>query len=116
MPSLFPMPCRHRMAQKPPKKAEPLPEGPAEPGKGALVPFYGVPAIPEGVQAFRRGDLILYTVRGEPKEVQELMDRLDKDGVREVVALVSHGTEEEPIEVEDRSDEAGTAGAGAAEE
>jgi hypothetical protein len=57
---------------------------------GALVPFYGVPGITTGIQAFRRGNVILYTVRGEPKEVQALIGQLDQQGGGEVVALISH--------------------------
>jgi hypothetical protein len=57
---------------------------------GALVPFYGVPGVTPGIQAFRRGNIILYTVRGEPKEVQALIGQLDQQGVGEVVALISH--------------------------
>ncbi len=98
------------MARKPPKPTEPLrqepipgePEHPPEgERKGALVPFYGVPTIPEGVQAFRRGNVILYTVRGEPGQVQDLMGRLNKEGVDEVVALISHEAGKEPEEIEE---------------
>jgi hypothetical protein len=60
----------------------------------SLVPIKGAPAIVPGIQAFRRGDLILYTVRGEPAEVQELMARLSEDNVGEVVALISHQAED----------------------
>lgn len=56
----------------------------------SLVPLQGAPAIVPGIQAFRRGDVILYTVRGEPAEVQELMGKLSDDNVGEVVALISH--------------------------
>jgi hypothetical protein len=69
---------------------------PDRPHGGALVPFYGVPGINPGIQAFRRGDIILYTVRGEPKEVLELMGHLDRQGVGEVVALISHHAGEPP--------------------
>jgi hypothetical protein len=61
-----------------------------EPHGTALVPFYGAPVIAPGIQAYRRGDIILYTVRGEPREVLELMGQLDQQGVGEVVALISH--------------------------
>ncbi|MHC4479430.1 MAG: hypothetical protein ACYS8K_06455 [Planctomycetota bacterium] len=61
---------------------------------GSLVPFYGVPGISPGLQAFRRGEMILYTVRGEPAKVVELMGKLDQQGVGEVVALISHRAEE----------------------
>ena len=56
----------------------------------SLVPLQGAPAIIPGIQAFRRGDVVLYTVRGEPAEVQELMAKLSDDNVGEVVALISH--------------------------
>ncbi len=86
------------MAPRSEKPAEPPENGdetPEEgPQAGSLVPMYGVPAIARGIQAFRRGDIILYTVRGEPKEVLELMRQLDKQGVGEVVALISHHAEE----------------------
>ena len=61
---------------------------------GSLVPLYAGSNIVPGIQAFRRGDLILYTIRGEPKEVLELMGQLDREGVSEVVALISHRAEE----------------------
>ena len=68
--------------------------------------------VDRGIQAFRRGDMILYTVRGEPDEVQELVGELNKRGVDEVVALISHqpfdeqdeDDEEEPVEVEQDDD------------
>ncbi len=66
------------------------------PHGGSLVPFRGVPGIAPGIQAFRRGDVILYTVRGEPEKVQELMERLDAQGVGEVAALITHRTDEGP--------------------
>ncbi|MBS3761677.1 MAG: hypothetical protein KGZ25_00105 [Planctomycetes bacterium] len=34
--------------------------------------------------------MILYTIRGEPAKVQELIQELDERGTEEVVALVSH--------------------------
>ncbi len=55
-----------------------------------LVPLYGSTDIVRGIQAIRRGDAVLYTVRGEPAEVRELMKQLDREGVGEVVALISH--------------------------
>jgi hypothetical protein len=69
-----------------------------EPQAGSLVPFYGIPGIAPGIQAFRRGNVILYTVRGEPQEVLKLMGQLDEQGVGEVVALISHEAQEEPPE------------------
>jgi len=63
---------------------------------GALVPLYGGTDIVPGIQAFRRGDMVLYSVRGEPNEVLELMAELDRQGVGEVVAFISHRAAEEP--------------------
>jgi hypothetical protein len=68
----------------------------AEAVAGPLVPIEGGPPILPGIQAFRRGDIVLYTVRGEPSEVQELMGRLDKEQVGEVIALISHHAQDEP--------------------
>jgi hypothetical protein len=62
----------------------------------SLVPLYSPLDVSKGLQAYRRGDMILYTVRGEPNKVQELIGELDQRGVGEVVALVSHRAEEEP--------------------
>ncbi len=61
---------------------------------GPLVPIYGGSEIVPGIQAFRRGDMILYSVRGEPEVVRELMGQLHKEGVEEVVAFISHRTEQ----------------------
>lgn len=74
---------------------------------GSLVPVYAGRDIARGVQAYRRGNVILYTVRGEPREVQELVGELDKDGVEEVVALISHRSEDETEEgkVQEESEE-----------
>ncbi len=74
---------------------------------GSLVPVYAGRDIARGVQAYRRGNVILYTVRGEPREVQELVGELDKDGVEEVVALISHRSEDEAEEgkVQEESEE-----------
>ena len=73
----------------------------------SLVPLYSPLDVTRGIQAYRRGDLILYTVRGEPSKVQELIGELDRRGVGEVVALVSHRApgqeetgEEEPEKAE----------------
>ena len=63
---------------------------------GPLVPLYGFPGVARGVQAFRRGDVILYTVRGEPDQVMELVGQLHKQGVREVAALISHHADAAP--------------------
>jgi len=66
-----------------------------------LVPMYVGRDVDRGIQAFRRGDMILYTVRGEPDEVQELVGELNKKGVNEVVALISH----QPFDEQDEQDE-----------
>lgn len=62
----------------------------------SLVPVYAGRDISRGIQAYRRGNVILYTVRGEPSEVLELVGELDKHGVDEVVALITHRSEERP--------------------
>jgi hypothetical protein len=54
----------------------------------APVPMYG--GVTEGVQAYRRGDVVVYTVRGGPSDVRELVDLLERDGAEELVALISH--------------------------
>ncbi|NLW51232.1 MAG: hypothetical protein GXY85_10415 [Candidatus Brocadiaceae bacterium] len=77
-----------RKPQKPP--ADPLPEPQGSEPAGALVPTYGVSAVVPGMQAFRRDNVIFYTVRGEPEKVLELVGMLDRNGVNEVVALISH--------------------------
>ncbi|MFP4028547.1 MAG: hypothetical protein ACLFWL_12210 [Candidatus Brocadiia bacterium] len=56
----------------------------------SLVPLYSPLDVSVGLQAYRRGDMILYTIRGEPAKVQELIQELDERGTEEVVALVSH--------------------------
>ena len=56
----------------------------------ALAPIYSPLDVAQGIQAYKRGDMILYTIRGEPSAVQELIGELDRRGVGEVVALVSH--------------------------
>jgi len=56
----------------------------------ALVPLYSPLDVTWGIQAYRRGDMVLYTIRGEPKKVEQLVRELDRRGVSEVVALVSH--------------------------
>ncbi len=72
---------------------------------GSLVPLYASAIVP-GVQAFRKGDIILYTIRGEPAQVLELVGQLDKEGVEEVVALISHpAQEEQPRPEEEEPDE-----------
>ena len=85
------------MSSEPPKSDD---DADNEPEPGSLVPLYGAPGIVPGIQAFRRGDFILYTIRGEPKKVQELMGQLDKQGVGEVIALIRHPAPEPPREVD----------------
>jgi len=70
----------------------------------ALVPIYGSPDIAKGIQAYRRGDAILYTVRGEPRLVRELMGELDKHGVDEVIALITHPSSRTAEEKEQQTD------------
>ncbi len=70
-------------------------EFPEQRQPGPLVPLYGGTDIVPGIQAFRRGDIVLYTVRGEPELVQELIGRLDREGIGELVAFISHRTGEE---------------------
>jgi hypothetical protein len=77
--------------------AAPVENGNAESRAGPLVPLYGAPMTAPGIQAFRRGNLILYTVRGEPRKVLELMGRLDEEGISEVVALITHHADGEAI-------------------
>ncbi len=60
----------------------------------SLVPLYSPLDVSKGLQAYRRGDMILYTVRGKPEKVQELISELDGRGVNEVVALVSHHSDQ----------------------
>jgi len=93
------MPAKPRAPGERPDQTREPPTG--DPPAGPLVPVYGVPGIAPGVQAFRRGGMILYTVRGEPKEVQDLMGRLGEKGVGEVVALISHSAEESPARGEE---------------
>ena len=64
----------------------------------SLAPLYSPLDVSKGLQAYRRGEAILYTVRGEPAKVQELIDALDDQGVNEVVALVSHRQDDKAVE------------------
>jgi len=73
-----------------PEPPEPDTDGAQEMQPGALVPMYGGTGVTRGIQAFRSGDIILYTVRGEPDEVRELMGQLEQQGVGEVIALIRH--------------------------
>lgn len=86
------MTAKSESTPKQPEQADSTTEEEDQPG--SLVPLYGGAIVP-GIQAFRRGDIILYTIRGEPKEVLELVGQLDKQGVREVVALISHPAQDE---------------------
>ncbi len=75
---------------------------------GPLVPLpVGGREIVHGIQAFRRGDAILYSVRGEPELVRELMGRLGQDGVEEVVAFISHQIEPGPAPREPDAEDEG---------
>jgi hypothetical protein len=71
----------------------------------APVPMYG--GVAEGIQAYRRGDVVVYTVRGEPGDVRDLLDLLERDGAEEVVALIRHRPPEEAVvkETETKSPE-----------
>ncbi len=64
----------------------------------SLVPLYSPLDVSKGLQAYRRENVILYTVRGEPSKIQELIDELDGRGVNDVVALVSHRTDDKDSE------------------
>lgn len=75
-------------------KQEPQPEPENDERNVSLVPLYSPLDVSKGLQAYRRGDMILYTVRGEPDRVKELLQELDGRGVSEVVALISHRAEE----------------------
>ncbi len=99
----MPAPDENTMDNEPEENGgSPSAEAPA----GPLVPIEGGPPIVPGIQAFRRGDIVLYTVRGEPSEVQELMGQLDKEQVGEVIALISHHAQDEPpAETEERPEE-----------
>lgn len=83
------------MASEPDERAA---DGAGEPHAGALIPLSS--GVARGIQAFRRGEAILYTVRGEPAKVQELISQLDKQGVDELIALISHRSPE-PLPAED---------------
>jgi hypothetical protein len=58
-----------------------------------LAPMVQRGDIASGIQAFRRGEMVIYTVRGDPETVRELMSELERQGVGPVVALVSHPAE-----------------------
>ncbi len=72
--------------------------GEEEVSEVSLVPLYSPLDVPRGMQAHRRGDVILYTVRGEPEKVRELINELDGRGVKELVALVSHRADAGEVE------------------
>ena len=63
-------------------------DSPQQPGP--LVPVYAGLDIVKGIQAFRRGDIILYTIHGEPEQVRKLIGELENRQVGEVIALISH--------------------------
>lgn len=90
-------------------KDESQPEPEDQERNVSLVPLYSPLDVSKGLQAFRRGDMILYTVRGEPEKVQELIRELDGKGVNEVVALVSHPAQEpedvQTVEAEEKEEE-----------
>ncbi len=89
----MPAPDKDTMGNEPEEtNGPPSAEAPA----GPLVPIEGGPPIVPGIQAYRRGDIVLYTVRGEPRQVQELMGQLDNEDVGEVIALISHHAQDEP--------------------
>ncbi len=81
------------------------PDTDGTPEAGPLVPLYSSTGIAPGIQAYRRGDTILYTVRGEPAEVQELIGQLDKKGVGEVIALITHSAEPPVLDVGEPEDD-----------
>jgi hypothetical protein len=60
------------------------------PEEHSLVPLYSPLDVSRGLRGYRRGNMILYTVRGRPDEVMDLIDELKGRGVGEIVALVSH--------------------------
>ena len=74
------MPSRPDNASAPPT--------PTDSAGGALVPIDD--SVVKGIQAWRRGDAILYTVRGEPREVGELILELEGQGIDEIIAMISH--------------------------
>jgi len=80
------------------KKENPKPEERQQDANVSLVPMYSPLDVTKGLQAYRRGDVILYTIRGAPGKVQELIGELDNRGVKELVALVSHHTLDAPAE------------------
>jgi hypothetical protein len=69
---------------------------PTDSAGGALVPIDD--SVVKGIQAWRRGDAILYTVRGEPKEVGELILELEGQGIDEIIAMISHEAQPEDEE------------------
>lgn len=73
-----------------PKKKHSGPKNSEHGEEMSLVPMYAGVDIMPGIQAYRRGEVILYTIRGEPRQVRELMGELDRTGVDEVVALITH--------------------------
>ncbi len=78
------------------EKGDPKSDDKDQASKASLVPLYSPLDVTRGIQAYRRGDIILYTVRGKPSKVQELIGELSRRGVNELVALVSHRAGAEP--------------------
>ncbi|HOX38229.1 MAG TPA: hypothetical protein PL033_09595 [Candidatus Brocadiia bacterium] len=74
------------------KQSPALPVAVERVAEGAALPAGIDDGINRGVQGYRRGDTVVYTVRGDPEEVVRLVQELKKWGVPEVVALVSHQT------------------------
>ena len=70
------------MPSRPDDASAPL--TPTDSAAGALVPIDD--SVVKGIQAWRRGDAILYTVRGEPREVGELILELEGQGIDEIIA------------------------------
>lgn len=64
----------------------------------SLVPLYSPLDVSRGLQAYRRGNVVLYTVRGEPAKIMELIEELDSHGINEIVALVSHRSDQKTQE------------------
>lgn len=69
----------------------------------APMPLYG--GVVDGIQAYRRGEDVVYSVQGRPEDVRQLLDLLERDGVEDVVALISHRPPEEAIVTEARADD-----------
>ncbi len=64
----------------------------------SLVPMSSPFDATRGIRAYRRGPTIVYTVRGEPDEVMELIGELKGRGVREIGAFVFHQADDQESE------------------